>query len=499
MQKKLVKILIIFTGTVILLTIISRIGASFAVPTVSVSKPKRMKIAHRVESEGEVAAGFRRPVFLDEGLFVERIMALEGEKVSEGQKILKLDKEKTQKQLKELEYEYDQLILQIKTAKSEAQAERNRHGTTVKNSRKQLNLALDSTDREVKQAKDDMKQAQKEYDKALKSSKEKKEEPALPDSKGENDAKDESEENPDTGTDAGDTDKENPVNGNGDKENPDVGEDSADSGGNGLKELEREKKEAERSYYDTLAKREEQVLSAQSALEDASVPLAVNTSAEQLDIQKSMTGDKIEQIKEYIKNGYCVHSPAGGIVDEVLLSVGELSPATASFIIADVQEDFKIVVYEDVEKGKYISRGTEVNIKGRLENSEFNEYQGKVHSVRKIEKEGEECLEITVYLPPDIFSLSSYVSLSFEDYSENYDCCIPVSAFNQDDKGDFVYVTDTKQTVLGDELSARKVYVEILDRNNEYAAVAPGPVTDDMDVIITSGREIEEGNRVRKE
>ncbi len=49
MQKKLVKILIIFTGTVILLTIISRIGASFAVPTVSVSKPKRMKIAHRVE------------------------------------------------------------------------------------------------------------------------------------------------------------------------------------------------------------------------------------------------------------------------------------------------------------------------------------------------------------------------------------------------------------------------------------------------------------------
>ena len=67
MQKKLVKILIIFTGTVILLTIISRIGASFAVPTVSVSKPKRMKIAHRVESEGEVAAGFRRPVFLDEG------------------------------------------------------------------------------------------------------------------------------------------------------------------------------------------------------------------------------------------------------------------------------------------------------------------------------------------------------------------------------------------------------------------------------------------------
>ena len=67
MQKKLVKILVVFTGTVILLTIISRIGASFAVPTVSVSKPKRMKIVHRMESEGEVAAGFRRPVCPDEG------------------------------------------------------------------------------------------------------------------------------------------------------------------------------------------------------------------------------------------------------------------------------------------------------------------------------------------------------------------------------------------------------------------------------------------------
>lgn len=91
------------------------------------------------------------------------------------------------------------------------------------------------------------------------------------------------------------------------------------------------------------------------------------------------------------------------------------------------------------------------------------------------------------------------IELSFENYSDYYDYCVPVNALNQDDKGFFVYTVDTKDTVLGEDLAARKIYVDIEDRNSEYAAVSAGTITDGMDIITVASRELEEGSRVRRE
>lgn len=81
MQKKLIKILLTFAGVMLLLTLISRIGATLAVPVISTEKPQRMKIAHRMESEGEVTPGYSMPVFLDEGLFIDEISVTEGQHI----------------------------------------------------------------------------------------------------------------------------------------------------------------------------------------------------------------------------------------------------------------------------------------------------------------------------------------------------------------------------------------------------------------------------------
>ncbi len=477
MQKKLVKILLSFVGVILLLTVISRIGASFVVPIVSVTHTKSMKISHSVESEGEVAPGYTIPVFLDEGLFIEEISVLEGQKVSKGEKLLKLNKEKTKKQLKELQYEYDQLELQRRAAASEKKTNKDRYAQGLKNSKKQLQLALDTTRQEVGQAKDDMERAEKAYKMALKNSKKK---------SGESKEPQNSDNGQESEKDGEDTDEA-------------VKERVSENVEENLKELEREKKEAKKAYYEALSRREEQVVTAQSALDEASVPFPADTSVEQLDIQKQIVNDKIKQMKKYEKDNYYIFSQAEGIVNNVMVSVGELSPATASFIVANTQEDFKVVVYENMEKGKYITKGTEAEIKGMGEDGEYTTYRGKVFSVKKAERDEGQCLEIIIYLPAETFHLSSFVELTFENYSDDYDYCIPVSALNQDDKGDFIYTTETKSTVLGDELTARKIYVDILDKNEEYAAVSSGTITDNMDIIITADREIEEGNRVRKE
>ncbi len=537
MQKKLVKILLTFAGVMLMLTVISRIGASLAVPVVSTEKPQRMKIAHHVESEGEVTPGYTIPIFLDEGLFIDEISVMEGEFIKKGQKLLKLNKEKTDRQLKELEAEYAQLELQKSAAVSEEKINRSRYTVGVRNSKKDLKLAQGTTAREVRQAREDMKEAQKEYKKAVKEAKEK----SLKTEEGKSDDNRENgnisgrkdDDNKTAGESGNDTDKET-VSGSGDDTDKETAGGNGDEGGNTgsdtdfagkeddenkndeLKELARQKKEMERAYYDALDKREDQLHSAQSALDEASVALPENTTPAQIDAQKGLIADKIRQIKLLKKNKNYILSPQEGIVDKVMVTVGELSPATASFIIADTKEDYKIVIYDKIENGKYIAAGTEAIIKGRGADAEYTDYTGRVHTVKKVEsKAGEtfeniaaesgaedgsqQLLEITIYLPPETFSLSSLIEVSFENYSDYYDYCVPLSALNQDDKGYFVYAVDTKATVLGEDLAARKVYVEIEDKNNEYAAVSAGSITDNMDIITAASREMEEGSRVRRE
>ena len=52
-----------------------------------------------------------------------------------------------------------------------------------------------------------------------------------------------------------------------------------------------------------------------------------------------------------------------------------------------------------------------------------------------------------------------------------YDCCLPVSALHSDNGGDFVYSVEERNTILGLQNIVRKVYVEVVERNNELAAL----------------------------
>ncbi|MEF2653586.1 MAG: hypothetical protein U0M37_05220, partial [Blautia sp.] len=61
----------------------------------------------------------------------------------------------------------------------------------------------------------------------------------------------------------------------------------------------------------------------------------------------------------------------------------------------------------------------------------------------------------------------------------------------------FVYVTDKENTILGEQLVARKVEVTVRDKNNSYAALEEGSLSSEQQVIISTDREISEGSPVR--
>lgn len=76
-----------------------------------------------------------------------------------------------------------------------------------------------------------------------------------------------------------------------------------------------------------------------------------------------------------------------------------------------------------------------------------------------------------------------------------YDCCLPVSALHSDNGGDFVYSVEERNTILGLQNIVRKVYVEVVERNNELAALRN--YTTGAPVVAATTKSLQEGARVR--
>ena len=66
-------------------------------------------------------------------------------------------------------------------------------------------------------------------------------------------------------------------------------------------------------------------------------------------------------------------------------------------------------------------------------------------------------------------------------------------------EGQDVLVVTEKETVLGEELTAKRVDVKVEKRDGEYAAVTEGVLGRNDKIIIDSNKTVEDGDRVRLE
>lgn len=69
------------------------------------------------------------------------------------------------------------------------------------------------------------------------------------------------------------------------------------------------------------------------------------------------------------------------------------------------------------------------------------------------------------------------------------------AALHSDNGGDFVYSVEERNTILGLQNIVRKVYVEVVERNNELAALRN--YTTGAPVVAATTKSLQEGARVR--
>ena len=90
--------------------------------------------------------------------------------------------------------------------------------------------------------------------------------------------------------------------------------------------------------------------------------------------------------------------------------------------------------------------------------------------------------------------MGSTVSVTVDNRSEEYDTCVPLQCLRQNGNYQyFIYVTEEQDTVLGNETVAKEMIVNVLDKNERYAALEE---TVSGDVILSANKDITDGSRV---
>ncbi len=104
---------------------------------------------------------------------------------------------------------------------------------------------------------------------------------------------------------------------------------------------------------------------------------------------------------------------------------------------------------------------------------------------------------VAIRLEPGVGAGRTEGVMELNSTSEIYDFVIPIKALHNDG-GNTIYVLEEKEGILGTELSVRSMTVRLLDKNEEYAAIADELLSGDTKVVTECDKELENGMLVKE-
>lgn len=260
-----------------------------------------------------------------------------------------------------------------------------------------------------------------------------------------------------------------------------------------LKALYDDYKSKEEAYDEAIKQRKSTIQSADRSLEDANTPESVDTASaltENDDLQeKQLAVDKLQKVMDA---GGKVTAPSDGLVTKVNVTTGEATTEDTAIRISDQSAGYKFTATLDKSDAKFLAKDDKVT----LDLGNGTSVEGlKIQSI-DVSQEDKNSYELTVPIPAKVKKIGTIATLKVEKASKKYDTCVPLTALHSDGDKYYVYVINEKDTILGTETAVDKVQVEILDKNNEQAAI-DGAFSWDQKFVLTSSKTLRDGDRVR--
>ena len=237
------------------------------------------------------------------------------------------------------------------------------------------------------------------------------------------------------------------------------------------------------------------------ALEKAKQEEAANgekdtQAAKRQDIEKMLMdidiSDKQKELSKFngiAAQGGTLLAPSDGVVMEVKVEKGSKTTDLEVVSFVPDKTTYYVEVEVDQEEGKWVREGDEVQVELNAENKEVN---GMVIERISYTEEGNKKLHINL----NEGTPGMRATVTMTKSSDSYDMVIPSSSLRQTNGMYYVLVATTKQTTMGEQVVVERKDVVVLDKNQSQVAVE-GPLELNDEIIATSSKPIEAGNRVR--
>lgn len=547
MKQKILGMFGLFLAMMLLFTLISRAADSMTIARITTGKTEKGKISHSVTGSGIVEANREQAVSTLSGQIVKTIFVEEGQSVKEGDVLFEIDLESLKEQIliQKQEMEKEALLSGDKASSREAQEQKDavarsraaqdyntaaRNGNTAvsraaqeleeakakRNALEQAGTASDEADVVEASLQKTLEEKQEEYAQAqtemeeMKISIEQKVREAL---EANSELEEENQEDPVLleqqirqesqllleEKQACLAEKEQEVQQAEAALTQYQSEKEADSQ-TSLEEqkqqMDEEVKAKQQAYEDAVEAARESLQGAQRALEDAEASDGTDSTGEIDEITREQAQLQLDKLERLLEAEGKVTAPIDGVIVRINLTVGDRTPDGTAVLLTDVASGNRLTVEVSAEQSKYVAKNDTAKVKAEGTKQEWDDLT--VDTVR-LSQENKESMEIVVQLPADSLEPGESASLTVTRTSERYECCVPIEALHIDNGKYFVYVIQEKSTILGKELTAQRIDVTVLDKNETNAALKEGDIGSDQMVILSSDKEISAGSRVRTE
>lgn len=480
-QRQAVRWLAIFLGVMLAFTFLSRAADSFGIPRVTAEAPTQKMITHVIEADGSVYAKKTCVEPVTAGLLVDSVLVKAGQSVKVGDALFRVNEVQLQEKVDEAAREVETLAAQLadlEGAKSLADQTQARtllraqqdYDTTAKNAEQDVNSALTA----LNEAEIALAQLYAAWENAAQS--------------GQSAQSGQAAQNVQEGQVVQNTQAEQ------DAQNEDGAGDVAQENDFAQQEaaLLAEIAEKKQLYEQACRVQEEALRTAWRSVEDAKQPQAPDSTIAQNRVALDEKRETLQKLQTLQKNGGIVQAKTAGTVTQMLINAGGQT-GDAACILADASEGFQYEAQITKEEAAYVAAGDALTLK-LSDNTRIEDLTVKEVSVSP---EDASVYIVTAEISDAGLIPGARASMRVVRESQKYPLCIPAGGLRSDDTGKFVLVLEQQKTALGDTLTLRRVDVEVLEQNSQYAAIAEGTLNANQQVVITTNRQVDEGSRVR--
>lgn len=460
-------------------------------PRVTTTVPRDMSLYHSVSATGAVETGQEYGVYAPSGLRVAAIAVQKGDSFSEGDQLLQLDVEDLERILAGKELERQRLVYQQREAESQSALNGQEGVRTLTRAQEDLEAERRNGELQLSRAREDYVRAQadrdqtgRELDQARRELEQHKKGPAHNGQQG---------NAPDS------------VSG-GDNTQPSVPDSCQQCGEleNVIAQLQTQASQQNRAVIQAAQAAEDAQLSyesrfqaAQRSVEDARAASqgSYQAAADLARLEQAYLESEIQELQELVEAEGWICARESGRVTQIGVGVGQRTPDTAQLLYTP--DDGLRQLWAELirEQAKYVSVGTRMQLNFETVSAGKRSGEG---IVSYLEAQPDGGARILLDVTDMGMELGQQVTLKNTWQSENYDMVVPLSALHRDENNSsFVYTLRQENGILGVEWHVVKLYVEVLDQNDRYAALASGSLSLDTAIILTATADLKENAVVR--